>query len=224
MSSLFRISVLVVVATAIAATSAGRLVAADPKVKPASYEVEGARPKRRTTAEVEQQQQQQPPQQQQQQEQLQQPSTVNELPAPAPLTNTGNSAEAYTPPWPEPPNTGAMLMRLFLGTIGVLCLCVGSIWLGKPWLKKLQVTGTTNPNFVIEGSVSVGNRAMLHLVRIGETQLVAGTDAGGLKSLIALPASFKDVLDNEIPEPEIPAFTPPKSLSAGGIIRPAPKV
>lgn len=105
----------------------------------------------------------------------------------------------YSPQWPEPPNTGAMLLRLCLGTVFVLALCVGSLWLGKPWLQKLQAGASGTQALKIEGSVTLGNRAVLYLVKVGDTQLVAGTDATGLKSLLALPASFKEVLDDQLP-------------------------
>lgn len=114
----------------------------------------------------------------------------------------------YSPQWPEPPNTGAMLLRLVGGTVVVLGLSVVSIWLGKPWLQRFKVAGVGSPNFHIEGSVAVGNRAMLYLVKVGETQLIAGTDASGLKSLIAIPASFKEVLDTQIPEAPAPVAPP----------------
>ena len=115
---------------------------------------------------------------------------------------------SYSPEWPEPPNTGAMLMRLGFGTIAVLALCVTTLWLGKPWLQKLQVKSAGHPEFYIEGSISTGNRATLYLVRVGQTQLIAGTDATGLKSLIALPQTFKDVLDQQVPETDIELTAP----------------
>jgi len=116
---------------------------------------------------------------------------------------------AYSPQWPEPPNTGAMLMRLGCGTVFVLVLCVASLWLGKPWLQRLQGTNIGDQALRIEGSVTLGNRAMLYLVKVGDVQLVAGTDAAGLKSLIALPTSFKDELEGQLPaEDVVPANAP----------------
>ncbi len=117
-----------------------------------------------------------------------------------------NSEMTYQPEWPAPPDTGAMLLRLVIGTVVVLGLCAGSLWFGKPWLMRLQLTNTTGQSMQIEGTVALGNRAVLYLVKIGDTQLVAGTDATGLKSLIALPASFKDVLDE--PQPEVEMLRP----------------
>jgi flagellar biogenesis protein FliO len=128
----------------------------------------------------------------------------------------------YSPQWPEPPNTGAMLLRLCLGTVIVLVLCVGSLWLGKPWLQKFQLAKPAGQGFQIEGTVALGNRAVLYLVKVGETQLVAGTDATGLKSLIALPASFKEVLEEQGPveETSAPSLATPFELrlrtAAGG--------
>ena len=119
---------------------------------------------------------------------------------------------SYSPQWPEPPNTGAMLLRLTLGTVFVLLLCVGSLYLSKPWLLKLQGNVAVNQAMQIEGSVTLGNRAMLYLVKIGDTQLVAGTDATGLKSLIALPASFKEVLDEQVQTEEPVATAPPQDF------------
>lgn len=105
----------------------------------------------------------------------------------------------YSPEWPAPPDTGAMLMRLVMGTVVVLGLCVGSLWLGKPWLMKLQTAQSPNSTIQIAGSVALGQRAILYLVKVGDTQLIAGTDVTGLKSLLALPASFKEVLDGAEP-------------------------
>lgn len=124
---------------------------------------------------------------------------------PLPTVSKSDAGDlTYAPQWPEPPNTGAMLMRLGFGTAFVLVLCVGSLWFGKPWLMKLQTKGLTGQALQIEGSVTLGGRAVLYLVKVGDTQLVAGTDATGLKSLIALPPSFREALDEQLPVEEAP--------------------
>lgn len=115
---------------------------------------------------------------------------------------------SYSPQWPEPPNTTAMLTRLGFGTFAVLGLCVATLWLGKPWLQRFQIKTTAHPDFFIEATLTTGNRATLYLIRVGQTQLVAGTDALGLKSLIALPPTFKDVLDQQVQETETEPATP----------------
>lgn len=126
--------------------------------------------------------------------------------APAPLA-TPESELTYTPQWPAPPDTGAMLLRLVIGTVVVLGLCVGSLWLGKPWLLRLQSINTGGKVLHIEGTVSLGNRAVLYLVKVGDTQLIAGTDGSGLKSLITLPTSFKEVLEEQTSSTEIASAT-----------------
>ncbi len=147
------------------------------------------------------------------------PADVRAADPPAAAKSTGATSKeaesenlSYSPQWPEPPNTGAMLLRLTLGTVFVLVLCVGSLYLGKPWLMKLQGNVAINQAMQIEGSVTLGNRAVLYLVKIGDTQMVAGTDATGLKSLIALPASFKEVLDEQVPTEEPVATAPPQDF------------
>ena len=137
----------------------------------------------------------------------------------APPGTNDDTTLSYSADWPEPPDTGAMLMRLFLGTVVVLALCTGTLVLGKPWLKRLQIKGIANPTFYVEGSVVVGQRAMLHLVRVGGTQLIAGTDAGGLKSLVVIPTPFKDVLDDQMAEPEPMRSANPDPLDLRSIQR-----
>lgn len=128
---------------------------------------------------------------------------ADETPSGTAPSGTVSSDLAYSPQWPAPPDTGAILMRLGVGTVVVLVLCVGSLWVARPWLQKLQGTIPGNSALQITGTVALGNRAVLYLVKVGETQLIAGTDAGGLKSLVALPASFRETLDEQlVSEPE----------------------
>lgn len=130
---------------------------------------------------------------------------------------------SYSPQWPEPPNMGAMLLKLSIGTVVVLGLCVAVLWFGKPWLQKFQVAGTGNSALQVEGSVAIGNRAMLYLVRIGDTQLIAGTDVSGLKSLIALPPTFKEVLDEQVPEVQPSPVSTPVAFNLRAVKRPDSK-
>jgi hypothetical protein len=122
-------------------------------------------------------------------------------------SQTVYAPRSYSPKWPEPPNTGALLLRLAIGTVVVLGLCVVTLRFGKPWLQRLQNQVPTGTAITVEGSVTLGNRAVLYLVRIGDVRVVAGTDFGGLKSVVALSPSFKEVLDQQIPETELQAET-----------------
>ncbi len=104
---------------------------------------------------------------------------------------------SYSPNWPQPPDTSGMLLRLGFGTIATLGLCVATLVLGRRWLQR-PTAATTSRKLQIEESVVLGHRATLFLVKVGECHLVAGTDAGGLKSLIVLPTTFAEVLDQQV--------------------------
>lgn len=127
-------------------------------------------------------------------------------PAATDSTTGSRDAEAdfsYSPNWPEPPDTSGMLLRLGFGTVVTLGLCVATLVLGRRWLQR-PTTNSTSRKLVIEESVVLGHRATLFLVKIGENHLVAGTDAGGLKSLIVLPTTFAEVLDQQAETTDIP--------------------
>lgn len=116
----------------------------------------------------------------------------------------------YSPKWPEPPDTGAMLLRLGFGTVVTLGLCVGTIVFGRRWMQRLP-TMTAARKLQIEECLSLGHRASLYLVKIGESRLIAGTDASGLKSLLVLPTAFQDVFDQQVEA----GLTTPASSSVG---------
>lgn len=118
---------------------------------------------------------------------------------------------SYSPNWPEPPNTNGMLLRLGFGTVVTLGLCAGTLILGRRWLQRPTV-GDSTRQLQIEESLVLGHRAMLFLVKVGETQLIAGTDAGGLKSLIVLPTPFHEVLDQQVEVAEVNTAIPPVAV------------
>ncbi len=104
---------------------------------------------------------------------------------------------SYSPNWPQPPDTSGMLLRLGFGTFATLGLCVATLVLGRRWLQR-PASHITSRKLQIEESVVLGHRATLFLVKVGESHLVAGTDAGGLKSLIVLPTTFAEILDQQV--------------------------
>lgn len=114
---------------------------------------------------------------------------------------TSDTDFSYSPNWPQPPDTSGLLMRLGFGTVVTLGLCVGTLVIGRRWLQR-PTAGGTSRQLHIEESVVLGHRATLFLVKVGDSRLVVGTDAGGLKSLIALPTTFAEVLDQQIPTTE----------------------
>lgn len=117
---------------------------------------------------------------------------------------------SYSPNWPEPPDTSGMLLRLGFGTVVTLGLCAATLIFGRRWLQR-PAANTTSRKLQIEESIVLGHRATLFLVKVGDSHLVAGTDASGLKSLIVLPAAFHEVLDQQLEGTEL---VPAKSGAA----------
>ena len=128
--------------------------------------------------------------------------------------STASADFEYSPNWPEPPDTTGMLLRLGFGTVVTIGLCVGTMIFGRRWMQRLPAGGSAR-KLQIEESVTLGNRAVLYLVKIGETHLVAGTDAGGLKSLLVLPTAFQEVLDQQIEPTQGTRPTEAEGQSAG---------
>jgi flagellar biogenesis protein FliO len=127
---------------------------------------------------------------------------------------------SYSPNWPEPPDTGGMLLRLGLGTFVTLGLCVASLVLGRRWLQR-PAANSTSRKLRIEETVVLGHRATLFLVQVGDNHLIAGTDAGGLKSLIVLPTAFQEVLDQQVEGTDVtpsPSSSTSKSTSAAAVV------
>ena len=111
-----------------------------------------------------------------------------EVAKPAGATDEGLS---YRPPsWPEPPDAGAMLRRLGLGTAAVLVLCAGTLWIGKRWLRGTPVKGAGGGQLHLVETVALGNRCAVHLLRAGHQQVLVGVDGSGLKTVVALPPIF----------------------------------
>ncbi len=108
------------------------------------------------------------------------------------------SNDGYQPNWPDPPNTGALLLRLGLGTVFVLVLCAGTLWFGRNWLSKVSNVAHRGNQLRLEESTSLGNRCHVHLLTIGNCRILAGTDSTGLKSLLTLPEAFDDVLGEQM--------------------------
>lgn len=100
----------------------------------------------------------------------------------------------YAPPWPEAPDTGAMIARLFVGTVVVLAACWATLWMAKRWLRGPQTAPAASGRLQILDSINLGNRCSLQLVQADGRQVLVGSDATGLKALVALPDSFQSML------------------------------
>ena len=117
-------------------------------------------------------------------------------------TREADSEFSYSPNWPEPPDTSGMLLRLAFGTVATLGLCAATLVFGRRWLQRPAASGSAQKMQIV-GSVVLGHRATLFLVKVGDSHLVAGADAGGLKSLLVLPTMFQEVLDQQVEAADI---------------------
>ena len=95
-----------------------------------------------------------------------------------------------------------MFLRLTIGTIVVLGLCVFTIWLCKRFgIKGVPATPALARMKLVE-SLPLGQRCCVHLIHVADKPVLVAMDAGGIKSMVALPDSFAHVLqDTEVQEP-----------------------
>lgn len=120
------------------------------------------------------------------------------VPGPTPKTETGpQDPWAYNPPTlAEGPDARAMLLRLGIGTVIVVGLCIGTLWLGKRWLQAAPTpTGREKQLGVLE-ALSLNNRCCVYLIKVGSRQMLAGVDGSGLKALVPLTEPFEQTLND----------------------------
>lgn len=103
---------------------------------------------------------------------------------------------AYKPPeWPEPPNQQGMFLRLGLGTLFVLGLCVGSIFLCKRWMGNAPQAAKSQGQLKLIETLPLGQRCWMQLVHVGTHSVLVGGDAAGMKTIVPLPESFSTLLE-----------------------------
>lgn len=106
----------------------------------------------------------------------------------------------YTrPALPEAPDAGSMLLRLGVGTVVVLVLCVVVLLVGKRWLAPLSPTKSGNQQMTLVESLTLENRCRLHLVKVGEREILIGIDGSGVKTVTPLEEPLGDPF-SEIPD------------------------
>ena len=102
----------------------------------------------------------------------------------------------YQPPaWPNPPNTGAMLLRLAAATGAALALCLTTLYVLRRRLRSTAVAGSSGTELRILDSIKLDHRCTIHLLAAGDKQVLIGLDGSGLKTVVPLPESFTVTLD-----------------------------
>jgi flagellar biogenesis protein FliO len=115
-------------------------------------------------------------------------------PLAAPATEPKSPLE-YTPPTvPDLPSPSSMVLRLTLGTIFVLILCVVTLWIGKRWIRPLAIPACENKQLRILEALALGGRCSVYLLQAGDAKILAGVDPGGIKALLPLPQEFAGAL------------------------------
>jgi flagellar biogenesis protein FliO len=102
--------------------------------------------------------------------------------------------EFETPKTQDAPSLTGILVRLMLGTAVVLVLCGGTAWAVGRWVRGQQKSMNAGPLKLV-ASLPVNRSVAVHLVRIGDQQIILGTDSSGLRSMIPLNDSFEETLE-----------------------------
>lgn len=101
---------------------------------------------------------------------------------------------------PPPPTLGGSLVQMLLGLAVVIAVLIGGLWL----LKRVQNTGTRNPNLVrVVGGTALGPRERVVIVELGQNWLVLGVTPNCITTLSEMPRQ---------PLPQAPAHEVPKWL------------
>jgi flagellar biogenesis protein FliO len=126
------------------------------------------------------------------------PESTATIPTAPPADSPSNESKEsllYTPPaLPDLPSPGSMLLRLTIGTIFVLILCVVTLWFGKRWIRPLGGPQGENKQLHLVESLTLGGRCAIYLLEAGETKVLAGVDQTGIKALLPLPGAFAGAL------------------------------
>ncbi|MFO0966554.1 MAG: flagellar biosynthetic protein FliO [Gemmataceae bacterium] len=133
----------------------------------------------------------------------------------APDAKAKTGAWSYAPPsWPEQPNTGAMFLRLGIGTVVVLAMCVATILLCKRWLGGTAAASATNTHLKRIETLALPQRCWVHLVHVGAHPVLVGGDAKGITTIVPLPESFATTLEQADAGPSVLAEVIARRFSA----------
>ena len=99
-----------------------------------------------------------------------------------------------TPPLPDLPNPSGMLLRLVAGTALVLGMAVALIWGMRRWLQAHAPAGAGQRELRLVETLPLGNRCSVHLVHLGQREILIGVDGAGVKTIVPLAKAFAEVM------------------------------
>ncbi|MGI9519872.1 MAG: hypothetical protein ACR2NP_22655 [Pirellulaceae bacterium] len=139
------------------------------------------------------------------------PPTTQASPLPpATLPVEAANVQSQTRPWLQATDSGAkeidvpaMISKLAMSTMFVLCLCVAGLVIFKKFRGGMLTgitknTGSTTSNdLAVEATLKLGAAGYLQIVRAGEMRLVVACDSSGIKSLQPIGSLFAQELEQE---------------------------
>ena len=102
----------------------------------------------------------------------------------------------YTAPAaPAPPDPAGLVVRLVGLTAALLVVCGVVVWLSKRANRAPAAQGDPT-RLTHEGTLALGRRAAIHLLRADGQTVVVTTDATGIGSIVVLSEPFEEVLSD----------------------------
>ncbi|MEZ6095526.1 MAG: flagellar biosynthetic protein FliO [Pirellulaceae bacterium] len=128
---------------------------------------------------------------------------------PIPKANTEQQAVAGKPGLGfENLELDGTVKKIILNTLLVLAVAVMFLYFARKTKAGNSLVAKRNkPEFGIEQTLPLGNKATLKLVRIGEHQVLIAMDSSGVKSVVSLHESFNGALE-ELEQQELAAAAP----------------
>lgn len=106
----------------------------------------------------------------------------------------------YAPPAPPPPPDPVALVGRLVGMTAVLLALCGLVaWLARRANRGGLAKGSDNGRMGLVGSLPLGGRSAVHLIRVDGQTVAVTTDATGLRSLVVLSEPFGAALAEAAP-------------------------
>lgn len=106
----------------------------------------------------------------------------------------------YAPPAPPPPPDPVALVARLVGMTAVLLgLCGLVAWLARRADRGGLAKGSDNGRMGLVGSLPLGGRSAVHLIRVDGRAVAVTTDATGVRSVAVLSESFGAALAEAAP-------------------------